>query len=271
MLAVSNMQTVAERLADQNTIIATFHKFKQNPTLSAWASARKAFWETTGYSYELEHELPNAVVYTLKPAPGEMRLVADVVSKDQPLVIVLIGLGAFSDLEALKDQRLFADFELMVRSATAYDSVSTTHEVTAAAPGLTPSGQPGQVLPLWVERWFHHNDGTYQTWMAARWESSVYEVQRLYEKLTVPYQVPGTYTILDRTNISYDPNLTCDGVGGSYYERRINKRINPPGGSVEDDFWPYYRDSRIGRQTYHLLRYSGIGWYDCRWHQPFFP
>lgn len=121
LLVVANLQKVADDQGDDDTVVANYQIFQDNPTLTGWTQAIEAFWARMGIPFEPLQGPTDAMIYALTPLADQTQIVAFVVSAGQPLVITLNGYGAFANFEEIQISGLLTDFMSMVESAAAYE------------------------------------------------------------------------------------------------------------------------------------------------------
>jgi hypothetical protein len=114
-LTAANLRTIGES-PGENAQLLPYELFKRNPSLSAWTDSVAESWRQNGIAAQEQDSLPNARIYSVVPAKGQVQLVAYAIDGDQPLAVQLIGRGRYGTVEGLRDAGLFEDFKTMVES-----------------------------------------------------------------------------------------------------------------------------------------------------------
>jgi hypothetical protein len=263
-LVISNYKRVTELTSDQESLIVQYSIFQQNPSLDAWTSAIQAFWEHEGIPFELLDRLSNAVLLVVRPLPGQVQVIAFIVSNGQPLVVGLFGYGKYNSLEELRALGLLEDFETMVASASALQGspISTRSDPTLS------SNKPFSVEANLV----HNSSGTLRidnfvysldTW----WYPALHKVYELKEMVD-PDDGGLSHTYwLYRTNVTDNPQYACQG-GFSYIEHTIGKYTGDFS-RMTDTYYPNYVNDSIGSQTKHMVVFGDPLVVYCRWYSGF--
>lgn len=285
MLGVSNMLKGSNSLPS-NTYMAGMRGFEQKGTLAAWQKEREALWHSLGISFYLLQQSSNSAIYVVEWAPNQLQLIAHVVDKGQPLIVVLYGFGFFSNVGELTKAGLLTDFQTMVASVTAstttYGARSgdaiTGATVNNTGPDLIQAISPKYAEPSYGPEcavWGGDGQCNMSGYLKTGWQfyPGNGEVERLYEQVYWRYYSVRT-EMLFRTNVGDDPDgggYTLCVDGGGYINHPTGKWMDSTTGAyATDDYWPYYTDSRIGTQTYHLVAYGDPVTTYCTQYQPFY-
>lgn len=108
-----------ERAGPDKPVIVGLELFRKTPTLAGWTAAQERLWAETGLDARKERAHPDAIIYSLRPSPDRVQLVAYKVDRGQPLVVALDGYGRYGSVSGLESEGLIRDLETMVASAEA--------------------------------------------------------------------------------------------------------------------------------------------------------
>lgn len=118
ILRATNYRVSGERVRAEGGTLAQYGLFEENPDLGSWSQGIERMWAGNGHDYERLENLGNAAVYAVK-LPNELLLIALKVDAGEPLSLALTGRGAFTDLERVRAEGMYADFLVMAESLSA--------------------------------------------------------------------------------------------------------------------------------------------------------
>lgn len=264
-LVISNYQRVAELTANPENLIVQYSIFQQNPSLDAWTSAIQNLWKHEEIPFYHLNRVSDAEIFVVKPLPGQIQVIAFIVSNGQPLAVGLLGYSTYSSLEELRAAELLADFEVMVASASAPQTSPTSTE-------LGPTLSSEEKLFSIEANLVHNSSGTLRidtfvysldTW----WYPALHKVYELKEMVDPDDGgLPHTWWLY-RTNVTDTPQYACQG-GFSYIEHTIGKYTNDFS-RMTDTYYPNYVNDSIGSQTKHMVVFGDPLVVYCRWYSGF--
>jgi hypothetical protein len=263
MLIVTNLQVVSDKIVGKNGLIANYGLFKQEPSITAWMQKTEALWQMDGTQYVKVGELPNAMIFAVRPNPDQLHLIAYVVSQDQPLAMALIGYGSFNDLDALKKTGLLIDFETMVSSASAYPS-SVYSSPEPNAPILTFLMESGP----WHSDSGNRTEGVFTYRLQTDYYQSPSRIYWLYEYMYYGGD-PTHDTWLYSTSVTDYPSTTCTYNNSYLLWHSIAKMASRTSHSVSDSYTPNQVVAHLNSTTAHMMIFGDPMMKICEWYFPF--
>ncbi len=262
-------------------------QFDQSGSLDDWTSHQERLWQAEAIPHSLLSSRSSTAVYALGPYGGQMYLTAYTVNQGQLLVVPLTGYGSYASKAALVKSGLLDDLITMTSSAKALQAAGTSADSTSVVPD-SDTGESGPALyqdpgtlttDSFARRERSGYYGTYHchgsvcgydfwTEQVVKWDQGTRTIGELYESFWYRHSnLRGEW--LFSTHVNDYPDW-CSGGHPDYISRAIGKQTSSSHFQVGDDWYPNYRNSKIGSQTYHGMITGDPGIFDCTAWRPFY-
>jgi hypothetical protein len=120
ILKAINLKAYYKSGANANGVIVQLDLFEKDSSLAGWTRGIEQMWKSNGIESILLRTLPQAKIYSVtSPDASDVRFVAYVVDKDQPLAVSLTASGIYADRDRLQKEGVVDDFVTVVTSAQA--------------------------------------------------------------------------------------------------------------------------------------------------------
>lgn len=261
-LVITNLEVINRGL-NENSLNLNYELFKLDPSIGPWMEKTELSWKMSNIEFSKIREFNNGMVYVIKPDQNQLYLASYIISNSEPIVLGLIGYGAFNNLDNIINFGILDDFMTMAQSVSSYSSIKTY--------SLNVSNELQTFL---IEAGPWHSDSGYLVngVFTYRLQTDYYQapprVYWLYEYMHYggdPYHDTWLYS----TSITDYPQITCV-YGNSYLLwHRIEKVATYPSNTVSDSYTPNQVVSHLNTTTAHMMIFGDPILKLCQWYFPF--